>query len=117
MRKILSCVACVATVVCALATASSVQARPDYLKGFNGSYPALKEAAEGAKCAICHFGEKKSNRNDYGKAVGTALGAPKVTDAEKINAALKMVEAEKSSTDGKTFGELIKDGKLPGKAP
>ena len=29
MRKILSCVACVATVVCALATALRVQARPD----------------------------------------------------------------------------------------
>ena len=113
MRKIWTWVA----VVAALAITAEAQARPDYLnKGFTPAYPALKAEIETAKCGICHGSDKKV-RNDYGKAFGAALGEPKVTDVEKIKAALKKAEAEKSSTEGKTFGDLIKDGKLPGKNP
>ena len=113
MRKIWTWVA----VVAALAITADAQARPDYLnKGFTPTYPALKAEIETAKCGVCHGSDKKV-RNDYGKAVGAALGEPKVTDVEKIKAALKKAEGEKSSTEGKTFGDLIKDGKLPGKTP
>ena len=113
MRKIWTWVA----VVAALAITADAQARPDYLsKGFTPTYPALKAEIETAKCGVCHGSDKKV-RNDYGKAVGAALGEPKVTDVEKIKAALKKAEGEKSSTEGKTFGDLIKDGKLPGKNP
>ena len=122
MRKIWSWVACVVAVACALANTSDVQARPGYLKGFNAEYPALKAPAEEAKCGICHFGKEKKDRNDFGKALREALGGDKVpkagiADADAIKAALKKVEAGKSSTEGKTFGDLIKDGKLPGKNP
>lgn len=119
MRKSWTWIACgVAFVGAALVNApQDAQARPGYLKSFNGTYPALKDAAESAKCGICHFGEKKSNRNDYGKAMGEALGAKDVKDAKMIEDALKKAEASKSSTEGKTFGDLIKDGKLPGKNP
>lgn len=118
MRKSWTWVACMAVVGAALVSGSQdAQARPGYLKAFNGAYPALKDAAEGAKCGICHFGEKKSNRNDYGKAVGEALGAKDVKDEKALAEALKKAEAHKSSTEGKTFGDLIKDGKLPGKNP
>ena len=117
MRKIWTWVACCVAVV-AVAFSPEAQARPEYLnKGFTPTYPALKAEIETAKCGVCHFGEKKTNRNDYGKAFGEALGEPKVKDEEKIKAALKKAEADKSSVEGKTFGDLIKDGKLPGKNP
>ena len=113
MRKIWTWVA----VVAALAITADAQARPEYQnKGFIPMYPALKAEIETVKCGVCHGSEKKI-RNDYGKAVGEALGAKLVKDEEKIKEALKKAEAGKSSVEGKTFGDLIKDGKLPGKNP
>lgn len=117
MRKIWTWIACCAAVA-AMAVGPEAQARPDYQnKGFIPAYPALKAEIETAKCGVCHYGDKKSNRNDYGKAVGEALGEKNVKDEEKIKAAIKKAEAGKSSVEGKTFGDLIKDGKLPGKNP
>jgi len=116
MRKIWTWVACCVAVV-AVAFGPEAQARPKYLEGFKNAYPALKDATETAKCGVCHFGEKKTNRNDYGKAVGEAAGEKNLMDAEKIKAAIIKAEAGKSSTEGKTFGDLIKGGELPGKNP
>jgi hypothetical protein len=90
-------------------------ARNGYNTEFWNSYPSLKEHKE-TKCGACH-GKDKKVTNDYGKAFGQALGDVKVTNVDKIKAALEKAEAAKSATDGKTFGELIKEGKLPGKAP
>jgi hypothetical protein len=83
------------------------------------------EAAKEAKCNVCHFGTSKKNRNDYGQAL-SSLGVTKENydalkgDQDKLNAALKDMfkkcEAAKS-VSGKTFGELIQAGKLPGTAP
>ncbi len=98
-----------------VATAQDAQARPKYMGAFKEAYPALATQADTIKCNVCHFGDKKTNRNDYGMAVGKALGEKNIMDAEKIKEGLKKAEAEKNA-DGKTFGELIKDGKLPGKA-
>ena len=115
MRKSLTWIAC-CVVVAALVGGPEAQARPDYLKAFNGTYPALKTEAEAAKCGICHPEEKKSVRSDYGKAFGTALGEKNVkfaADEKKLTDALKKAEGEKSPTAGKTYGEQIKDGKLP----
>jgi hypothetical protein len=95
-----------------LGLASSADARPDYLKAFKAKYPDLA-TMQGANCTICHPGKEKKVRNDYGKAVGGALGAAKVKDVEKINAALDAAAAKPSAVEGKTFGDLIKDGKLP----
>lgn len=117
MRKIWTWVACCVAVI-AVAFGPEAQARPDYLnKGFTPTYPALKAEVETAKCGVCHFGDKKTNRNDYGKAVGEALGEKNVKDEAKIKEALTKAEKGKSSTEGKTFGDLIKGGKLPGKNP
>ena len=116
MRKSLTWIAFCA-VVSAFVAGPEAHARPDYLKAFNAAYPALKAEAEAAKCGICHPEEKKAVRNDYGKAMGTALGEKNVKFADnekKITDALKKAEGEKNA-DGKTFGELIKEGKLPGK--
>lgn len=86
-------------------------ARPDYCKAFLGHYAENKAAAE-AKCGICH-GKDKKERNNYGMAFGKALPAPNCKDEAKIKEALKKSEGEKSAVEGKTFGDLIKEGKLP----
>jgi cytochrome c2 len=91
--------------------------RPQYNKAFFEGYPDNKEAAAlaaNAKCTVCHGADKKM-RNDYGAALGKVIGAKNEKDEVKIKDALKEVEGEKSGTDGKMFGDLLKDGKLPGK--
>lgn len=88
------------------ATLQTADARPNYMKAFNETYPKVDTST--AKCNACHAGTDKKMRNDYGKAVGMALGGPKVTDAEKVKAALKKVEEEH-----KEFAEKLKAGKLP----
>lgn len=94
------------------------QARPDYNKTFWEVYKKeLGTQAEAVKCGVCHYGTEKKNRNDYGKAVGEAIGAKNEKDAAKIKAGLEKAAKEKSATEGKTFGDLIKDGKVPGKNP
>jgi cytochrome c553 len=97
--------------------AQDVQARPKYFAEFKNAYEKVAAEADKVKCNVCHFGQEKKNRNDYGKAVADALGEKNVMDVEKIKEALKKAEKEKSATAGKTFGDLINDGKLPGKSP
>lgn len=96
----------------------SVHARKPYHDAFVAAYPALGEAAKTAKCNVCHYGDAKKNRNDYGEAMVKALAGKKNLKEgdEGIVKALKAME-ESKGTQGKTFGELIKDGKLPGKDP
>ncbi|WP_166820457.1 hypothetical protein [Thalassoroseus pseudoceratinae] len=96
--------------------ASQLHARPKYLAVFTKEYSGLKASIDKARCAVCHptaNNRKKKVRNDYGKALGKALGAANVSDTDKIKNALKKIESEKSES-GKTFGDLIKAGKLPG---
>lgn len=117
MRKVLKMRAGVlfGLAVAAAVLVSSLQnaeARPNYLKDFTRQYPKVKEAKK-VKCNVCHMGKSKKNRNNYGKAVAKTLGDTKVKDSEKVKEALKKAEEEKSAIDGKTFGDLLKDGKLP----
>jgi len=78
---------------------------------------AFAAAVEKAKCAICHEGKSKKNRNLYGKALAELLTRKTDTEnKEKIQAALKKVEkkrADPKNDKSPTFGELIKAGKLP----
>jgi mono/diheme cytochrome c family protein len=104
MKKLVGFVAAVAFAFSL--SLGSVHARPNYMKAFTEAYPNVKDAAT-AKCAVCHGPTDKKVRNDYGKAVGAALGEPKVTDAAKISAALKKAE------ENPTFGDKLKAGKLP----
>jgi hypothetical protein len=99
-------------------SSNEADGRPQYNKAFGDAYPdnkAVGELAANAKCTVCHVGANKKMRNDYGMALGKAIGAKDEKDAQKIKDALKKIEAEKSGTEGKTFGDLLKDGKLPGK--
>lgn len=111
MRNVLA-IACCAAVAFVFSAAQDADARPDYLKQFKKDYP--KAVENGVKtCAACHPEKDKKVRTDYAKAFGKALGASKVKDAKKIAEALKKAEGEKSAVDGKTYGDLLKDGKDP----
>ena len=105
------------TLLLALLVLSSGQAeaRPKFVGVFKKAYPELAENKEiKVNCAVCHSNKKKKHRNNYGVALAKVLGKENEKDKEKIAAALKKIEAEKSHVEGKTFGDLIKDGKLPG---
>jgi hypothetical protein len=116
-----------------------VLAFPPFKKEFDNLYvkenPAtdaeksLKEAATAAKCGICHTGPEGKNkkvRNTYGKAITKLIPDP--TDKEAVDALKKdpvkikelLEKAAKEHSDAndpnsQTFGDLIKEGKLPGK--
>jgi hypothetical protein len=89
-----------------------------YVEG-NGN-GKFAEAAETAKCNVCHMGASKKDRNEYGKAVSKYLTKAKYSQIKDDEAAakkyildaLQKAEAEKSAA-GKSYGELIKAGKLP----
>ena len=69
-------------------------------------------------CFVCHQGKKRKNNNPYGAELAKLLDKKKhARDKEAIAAALKKVEPIRSKKDDKkspTYGELIKDNKLPG---
>ena len=125
MKKfgLLMLVACGAVAIWACGSRDAA-ARPPYKDIFLEHYKDnAKVAAAGAeaKCAICHSAKDKKVRNDYGKAVSKnttkkdfdALKDDKPALAKKLIEALKLAEEEKNA-DGKKFGDLLKDGKLPG---
>lgn len=97
-----------------IASIDRAEARPKYLKQFAGTYPKLATQAKKAKCAVCHPKKSKKIHNDYGIALKKAIGKKNEKDAKKIETALKKIEKEKSSVKDKTFGDLLKDEKLPG---
>ena len=95
-----------------LLTADVADARPAYCKAFIGHYTNVAEAGA-AKCAICHAGEDKKLRNNYGEAFGAALPGKNCKDEAAIKETLLKAEAGKSAVEGKTFGDLLKAGQLP----
>ena len=114
-------VACVLTLSMFVVTGGEAVARPKYKTAINEQYPDLakKQGTDGSlTCAVCHTTKdnaKKKHRNNYGLALAGKLKKDgNETDLEKIKEALKKVEGEKSKTEGKTFGDLIKAGELPG---
>lgn len=118
---------------------------PDYIKesfGDKAEYKGYLAAAEAqkSKCASCHVpGQDKKAKghalNDFGKAVHKHLDDKAFMAADKAGKeaadekgkaegkakakALFLTAWEKASADknadGKTFGDLIKEGKIPGK--
>lgn len=89
-----------------------------YVKADSTDPAEMKLAAEvkQAKCNVCHMGTSKKMRNAYGMALDKHLDKAE-KDATKIAEALDKVADEKSDpadANSKTFGELIKEGKLPG---
>ena len=98
----------------------SAQARPNYKSVFSKKYEKkLAKTLRG--CTACH--EKKADgktdtkrRNNYGKAVGKLLGKKKAKNPAAEEAITK-AEKEPSAIKGKTFGDLIDEGKAPSTQP
>ncbi len=114
-------VAMVATAALYVTSGSDAWARPKYKAAFEAKYPDLvkKHGTDGKlACTLCHpkidGKDDKKVRNNYAGAVGKSLTKKNESDEEKIKEALTKAETEKSATEGKTFGDLIKDGTLPG---
>lgn len=78
---------------------------------------AFRDACTAAGCDICHVGEERVNRNAYGATLDPWLDhETDKAEVDKIQAALEKAEAVKSNPSdptSPTFGERIKQGKLP----
>lgn len=128
MKKFLVC----ALVVClsygaAARSAYAVKPFGDHWTAFyvtDSKDEAFKKLAGEAKCNVCHVDQedKKKVRNAYGIEVQKLLKNKDFKDRlktepakckEEIEAAFKKIEEVKAK-DGKTFGEKIKAGELPG---
>lgn len=108
--------------------AGTADARPDYKKAHDTKHKgsSIEGALKEAKCNACHFGKKKKDRNDYGKAlIKVGLTEEKYKDLKKndkpafeklIEESLEKVLKEKNP-DGETYGSRIEAGKLPGTNP
>jgi hypothetical protein len=128
MKKVCVCLL-VAVIVAAGAFVPSASALPPFNKEWMGKYKESSknakfvEAIDTAKCNVCHEGESKKMKNEYGKAVGKYLSKAKYNEIKEDEAAakkyilegLQKAEAEKNG-GGKTFGEMMKAGSLPGGA-
>ncbi len=140
MKKVGTLVLC-AVAVTAVASwkVAPVHAFPPFKKEFEKLYvkeepatPAeksLKEGVETHKCGICHTGPEGKNkkvRNTYGKAITKLIPEPKTKESldelkkspEKIKELLEKAAKEPSDPNNPgspTFGQLIEEGKLPGK--
>ncbi len=97
----------------------TANARPKYKSEFQKKYPSVK-AKNKITCLVCH--EKKDDgsgkhdvkkRNNYGKALMKAIGKKNEKSSDKIKAGFAKSEKEDSAIKGKTFGDLLKDAKLP----
>ncbi len=110
-------VACVLAASMFVVTGGEAVARPKYKDVINTAYPDLakKHGTDGKlTCAVCHPDKDKKKRNNYGVALAGKLSKKNESDLDKIKEALTKTEGEKSKTEGKTFGDLIKAGDLPG---
>jgi hypothetical protein len=125
MKKV--CTMFVLGCVAAALVASEASALPPFNKEWLARYKdgnnnaAFVEAVETAKCNVCHVGKSKKDKNEYGKAVAKFLtkkdyeAVKADTDAAQkyIIEGLEKSEAEKAP-NGKTYGQMIKAGELPG---
>jgi hypothetical protein len=117
MKKAVVLVLAVAGVASLGLDVRQAEAFPPFKVAFDKMYmtegSAMHKALEGkSNCNVCHLGTKdKKKRNEYGVALDKLLSKDDAKQPEKIAAALAKVESEKSGD--KTFGELIKEGKLP----
>ena len=113
-------------------SAAQAWAIPPFNEAFKKMYvqdgtPLAEKVAE-VKCNVCHEGKVKKDKNAYGVAVGKYLKKadfagddkkfdPKSPEGVKaLNEGLEKAAAEKAPTGGKSYGELIKAGELPGGA-
>jgi hypothetical protein len=92
--------------------ADQAQARPKYLGAFIEKYPKVAAEAGKVKCGVCHPETDKKVRNDYAMAVGKGLPEKNAKENDVIFKAFDGA-AKVKNADGKAYGDLIEDGKLP----
>lgn len=104
-----------ALAIACLMDESSVLARPEHQSEFWDYYSEQLKAHknEEKKCNLCHEGANKKARNGYGRVVVDKLKVRQVKDSQAIRDAFREAEKEPSDIPGKTFGDLINEGKLP----
>jgi hypothetical protein len=98
----------------------SAEARPQYRTQFIKQYPKVKENnSDSMNCLICHDAKEGSattpdtkKHNNYGTALKDVIEKNE-KKPENMEKALKEIESKDSAIKGKTFGDLLKDGKLP----
>lgn len=132
--KIRFAASCVLVLVISMGTANAFPKMPSYLKDAykdDKDYKPFMETVDALKmkCDVCHKpgAEKKAKGhglNDFGKVYHDRFNPKGFTAADKdgkTDEAMKIFKEtwEKSikekNADGKVYGDLIKDGKLPGK--
>lgn len=134
MKTPFSLVTCVLLVVSALASYLAPQATAfdEFQKAWQKKYVGdektevekklAKQVMEVKKCNVCHNPNKvegkvsKKNRNAYGEALHKLLGKNDKKNDEKIAKAFAEVEkvkTDKEKEDSPTFGDLLREGKLP----
>lgn len=124
---ILSCVA-------SLVLVDQASARTNYEKAFRKKYIGEEKSKEEkslaeetkrvGKCFVCHDPRKdddgkasKKNRNPYGQELAKLLTKDDQKDEDKILKMIEKVENLKAKDAKKTFGEIIKAGKMPFEYP
>ena len=92
---------------------TQVEARPNYKKAFDTTYEKVAKDNK-TTCVVCHKEgtDDKKMRNNYGEALAKNI-AKMEKDEAKVKEAFTKTEKEKSAVADKTFGDLLKDGKLP----
>ena len=127
MKKV--CVCLVVALVAGCWLVPSASALPPFNKEWMAKYKEgnkngkFVEAVDSAKCNVCHAGESKKVKNEYGKAVGKFLTKAKYNEIKEDETAakkyiiegLEKAEGEKAA-GGKSYGEMLKSGQLPGGA-
>ena len=125
MKKV--CVCVLLGLVAVVVSKQSAWALPPFNKEWTAKYvegnsnAKFVEAVGTAKCNVCHMGASKKDKNAYGKAVGKYLAKAKYNEIKEDEAkakkyildGLQKAEGEKGA-GGKTYGELLKAGQLPG---
>ena len=114
-------------VVIVLTACSSVFGYVQFYHGFKNQYLSAHTPSEfktlinKTKCSICHDNAKKKPngtsdkkfRNPYGTALDELLSKDDKKDKEKIYKALETISSQKAPDTDKTYGERIKEYKLP----
>lgn len=128
MKKLIALAVCSCCTVGFLSLGSQpAEAIPAFKKEFDNLYvkkdsvdpkeKALVEAVETVKCNVCHVGKKRTDRNAYGEELAKLLDKKKdIKDIPKIKQSLEEVgkmPSDASDPNSPTYGDLIKEGKLP----
>lgn len=129
MKKVCTCLVCgFAVLAWGVAPAYAIM---EFKKQFDAKYvegnsnPNFVGAVATAKCNVCHDYKSKSkkDRNEFGMALSKLLkkdnfkaarimAEPDAVKAEIIEAFLKVEQLR--GAGGRTFGDLLKSGELPG---